>query len=497
MIADVLKGATHSKPKDLLEHVAQALQERSGFDPADFERAFDEAKRKPRTYVLEDRCPAGQDPFAWVPMRYNDDTILRTLNSRASELTSEILSALPLETKAFLDRVCVVYPELAYVRERPAERVESQTSFAPVELATFQAMRAVYLGCSGADVECEDETIELGYLCEALVADARAKVLKTEVTETMMDTVMVFLLLRNLGTHEGFRMRFGGGQTEPEAAALHAIEQDISVLPSFARLPPDQKALVAAALQAYFPLDMMITSEVVPTHLLKVKELCAPLEGGVTFYICAAILDHLVRCRTVLVPNEAVDLARLGGECLADVAKHSAPRCYELYIKKRGERHGWRVVREDLSLLAIVRLCCFAGCEDTDAWSLMLSTVDSLPDHEKEVLKTELARKDGFFESPVYVLLGAGKFMEAATVNTSLTAKPALLLLARVLEDAARSFDRLAALSQRTVTLDMRSLAPLARDWVPGMIPFEETHFVFQQQSNGSVLVQFSGRGEN
>jgi len=491
----VLKDAVHSKPKDLLEHVAQALQDRSGMDPVDFEHFFEECKRKPRTYVLEDRCPVGQDPFSWVPMRYNDDTILRTLQLRGSELITEILAALPItDTKGFLNKVCVAYPELSYVREKPSELVEQQMSFAPSELAAFQAMRAVYLGCSGVSApECEDEFIEFGFLCEALVQDAREKILKPEVTETMMDTLFVFLILRVLGAHEGFRKRYGGDNVEPEAVILHAIENEVSVLPSFARLQPDQKALITAALQVYFPLDMLITAEVVPTHFLKAKELLTPLEGGMMFYICAVVLDHVFRCRTRLVPSEAVDLARLGCECLTDVSKHSAPRCYELFIKKRGERHSWRVVREDLSLKAIVRMCCFAGCEDTDAWSLMLSTVDALPDHEKEVLKTELARKDGFFESPVYVLEGAGKFMEAATTNNNLTAKPALLLLARILEDAARSFDRLATLNQRTVSLNLDQLAPLARDWSPSGAKFEDTHFEFESLGTSTVLVKLSG----
>merc|ERR1740123_1100751 len=123
----------------------------------------------------------------------------------------------------------------------------------------------------------------------------------------------------------------------------------------------------------------------------------------------------------------------------------------------------------------------------------MLSTVEGLPDREREVLKVELATKDGFFESPVYILLGAGRFMEAACANRELGARPALVLLARILEDAARSFDRLATLNQRTVTLDLQSLAPHARNWAPGGTPFEDTHFTFHARGNGAVYVEFAG----
>lgn len=496
-LAQVLRDVVHKKPKDLFEYVAQALQDQSAIDPADFESYFEECKRKPRTYTLEDRCPAGQDPLTWVPMRFNDDTILLTLRNRASELTSEILAALPIDdTKGFLDRACVAFPELMYVREQPSETVASQRSFNPVELHVFQTLRAVYLACTGCEgASMDDESVEFGFLCEALVKDTRAQLQQAVPDEATLEALIVFLILRALGSRENFQRGYGGGHTVPEKAALHAIRHEVVALPSFSRLAPQQRALVESTLEAFFPLHMVVTSEAVPGHFLQVKETLSNEDGGLNFYMSALAVDHLVYMRCSMLSNESVDLARIGAQSLLAVEKYSAPRAYELLLKKRAERHSWRIVRDDLFMKAIVRVCCFSGREDTDFWNQVLNSCEELPDQAKEVLKVELARKDGCVESPVYILLGAGRYMEAAASDDvfSVGVPAALILLTRILEDASRHFHRALSINQRMVHIDLHALAKRAQEHRGGGVPFEDIPFTLKQVEPCSVIVELAG----
>lgn len=497
-VAEVLRDAIHKKPKDLLGFVAQALQDKSGLDPTEFERFFEECQRKPRTYVLEDRCPAGQDPLTWVPMRFNDDTILLTLKLRASELTSEILSALPLsDMKGFLDRVCVAFPEFMYVRKSPSEPIDDFGACAPEELAAFQALRALYIGCSRSpDVTLDDESIELSFLCEALAREAKEHLLKPLHDEALLEATIVFIMLRALGSNATFRGRYGGGKPGAEEAALHALENEAAALPSYHRLSEHQKSLIAASLRVFFPAQQLTSAEAAPCQFLRAKDNLVPLEGAMDFYNCTVVVDHMVHCRSFLIRDEAVDAVKLGTHCLASVDKFNAQRAYELYLKKRAEKHSWRIVRDDLQLKAIVRICCLAQLEDSESWNQTLALVEALPEHEKEVLKAELARKDGVSDSPAYILVGASKFMEAAHLNKALGLRPAMLLLARILEDAARHFDHVVNMNQRMVEITFSTLGKRAREYAPGGVPFEDTPFTLVETGPVSATLRMAGDPE-
>lgn len=486
VLAEAMKDALHSKPKDLFEHVAQKLQDRSGLDPAEFKARFEECKRKPRTYVLEESCPLGQDPIAWVPMRYNDDTILSTLRQRAAELTSDVLHHEPLEdTASFLNSACVAFPELTYLRDSAQE------------LVAFQTLRSIYFGCSGCPDVVEhgldDADPALSFRCGALVEFAREQLFEAASQNNAdLDALIVFCILRILGDHGGFTKRYGRALSTPESAVLHAIENEPQSLPSYQRLAEGHQELIVSVLKIYFPLASLVSSEVAPAHFLQVKEALTQSEGGLAFFLAAIATEHMVKSRNILVTDEAVDLLRVGTENLASVEKYSASRAYELFLKKRAERHAWRLVKDDYMQRAIVRLCCFAGQEDDHAWSEVMKTVDDLPHHEKDVLKTELGRKDGLTWSPVYVPLGGSALLIEASANRQLTLRSAVRLLIRVFEDAARTFDRV--LNQRMVKLRLEGFAMRARTYTGGG-PFEDIPFRFEELGPGLVAVHMAGEG--
>lgn len=481
-LAEVLEDAVHSKPKDLFEFVANSLQERSGKDSEEYEAFFQECKRRPRTYILEDQCPAGKDPLTWVPMRYNDDTILETLQMRAREMLADVLSLEAVEdTEMFLSRATSTFPEIMYLQGSPQE------------LLAWQLLRAVYLSCSGCPPETrqqflDDQNPALAFRCEGLLECVRSQFESAlqEPREETLEAIVVCGLLLVLGGHAGFVARYGGGCGSPAEAALHAIEHQAEVLPSFARLMGKYKAMVVATLQGHFPLEMLTSTEAVPAHFMRVKELLGPLEGGLPFFAAAVALEHLVQCRSLIVSDKVVDLVRIGTQCLTSLSKYSAPRSYELMLKKRGERHAWRMGRDDFMMRAIVRVCCLAGREDDESWTEIRSIVEGMSDFDKEALKVHVGRRDGIGEEPVYVLRGAGSLLARASAVGKVA--EVLRLLCQVLEDCARTFDRV--LNHRTVSVQIESLERALRD---GGASFEGTPFLLEEMGLTQVEVRVPG----
>lgn len=483
-IAEILEEAVRLKPKDLFEHVAARLQERSGLDPSDFEAQFLECKRKPRTYALEDVCPADQDPLVWVPMRYNDETIYQSLRTHSAEIVGDILSKSPLEGFAKVTEAAkAAFPELAYIRGTAEE------------ITANQVLRVVYLGASASpDVLDEAEDSEdpmLVFRCSGLLENLRTLFKPLTHRQQLVEAVLVAGLLRVVGMGAAFRERYGGGATLPEPAVLNAIDNDPDALPSFQRLSAESQDLVIAVLQAWFPLDQLVLAEAVPAHLAKAKDTLLSLELGIAIFHCAIAMDHAVRCRSATSSGQIADLARLAGQAIVNCDKYAAPRAYEMYLKRRAERRQWWLAREDHLQKATIRLACALGFEDPDAWSATMEAVGELSEREKEALKTELGRKDGLAESPAYVLEGCGAFLAQAYANERVTLESAVKLLARILEDAGQTFDK--TLKHKVIRVCMDGLSARARAHDEGDVSFQDLAFSLEEVAPGEVHVRVAG----
>merc|ERR1712048_726523 len=144
-------------------------------------------------------------------------------------------------------------------------------------------------------------------------------------------------------------------------------------------------------------------------------------------------------CRNSLVTDDEVDLARLGAQCLAALEKYSAPRAYELLLKKRAERHQWRLVKDDQLLRAVVRLCCFQRAQDSESWNNLRSIVEGMAESEKEILRSELGHKDGITDVPAFVPVGGAAFMSQVSQNAELGPKLGVQLLITIFQAAAKT----------------------------------------------------------
>merc|ERR1711879_117412 len=165
---------------------------------------------------------------------------------------------------------------------------------------------------------------------------------------------------------------------------------------------------------------------------------------------------------------------------------------YELFLKKRAERHGWRLVRDDFLQKAVIRLCCMRGDEDDEAWVEMERAVDGLKEQEKATLKFELGQKDGLADDCVYVLYGGAALMAAAAANREVGPVAALSLLCRLMADVAHSYGKV--LNQKIIKLRLENLAAKAVQYRPGGGSlFADTPFKLEDWGAGEIAVMVPG----
>jgi len=308
----------------------------------------------------------------------------------------------------------------------------------------------------------------------------------------LVDALIVASFLLLVGRHPGFQQRYGGGYQTPEQAVIHAIENESESLPSYACLANPQRQLVLAVFQAYFPMEMLLNTEVVPSHFARVKDLLVPKENGLDFFQTVLAIEHIVRCRTVVISDANVEFVSLGAQCLASVTKYNGPRAYELLLKRRGAAHNMRLVRDDFLNRAIIRLCCFRGIEEDEAWAEMPNLVQELGDRETRALQVEIGQKDGLAEVPAYVPCGAAALMQAGTTNADVGVKSAVIALCRVLDEAVVSFGKV--LNYKVVKLRLENLAVRASQYKAGSgPPFADLPFQLEEIGAGEVAVKVLG----
>eukprot|EP00971_Amphidinium_carterae_P033447 658797-Amphidinium_carterae.1 len=349
-IAAALRDVVNVKPRNPLEHVAKHLQDRSGLDSSQFEEYFNECKARPRTYILEDTCPPNADPYVWVPMRYNDETILGVLAQRVADVVADILSRDLVDNfKDMLPKADAAFPEIAYLRGSPEALLFAQT---------FRALYLVTSGCPMVLESLDDEDPQLSFSCQRLVEWGRSQVHEmSRSVDWMVESLVVGCLLRVVAQNAVFQQRLGGSAMSPEAALLHALNTAPEALPSYTRLTEDGKRAVVSSLQVHFPIRLLFTTEAVPYHFQRVKDLMASFEGGLPYVLSVMTIEHVAHLRTAKVSDAEVDIKRLCIQSLVAVDKRPAQRAYDILLKKRAERQAWRLVRDDyLMRLSLIHI---------------------------------------------------------------------------------------------------------------------------------------------
>lgn len=486
-LARIIQEAVQQKPKNLLEHVAAELQAASGWDTASYEKRFEECKRIPRKYVLEDRCPSGQNPFVWVPMRYSDETILEQLRREARDFSAAVLGCVPVSREALLNHARVAYPELAYFPEGSEGQRRADS-----------ALLAVYLTLTGAAVDTARDHPEMD---GPLLLWARERLQQgLQKSGELLDALVICALLGLLEYSEGFCAAYGEGGVVASEAVLRALRRSPGALPSFRRLPSHLQTLAEAVRSTSLPFEDFLAAEAIPAHLASVKENLGPLESGVTFLLCSLAIERVVAA-AVAPPGQGsrVELVKLGAQAVAAVEKYSAQKAYELFLKKRAEQVEWRLIRDNALQRAVVRVCCMAGLETKEEWDEVEAAMKHLSETEREVFQREVGQKDGTpggpaaEKGPTFVLAGASLYLRRARLNPfaeALFPGPALKVLVRILEEATRSY---ASSKERVLRLSLYALASFAEKYTGnGATSFEDVFFLLEETPAG-IAVRVTG----
>lgn len=511
-LARVLEEAVKSKPKDLLEHVASKLQARSGWDMRMFEAHFEECRKQPRTYKLEDKCPPEQDPIVWVPTRYSDDTILESLRSVSGELMKRILAeghviAMNAAGGDFLECAEIAFPELSYLSPGSEGRMQAELMLRTVSVVVAEEeidVRSDFFRERNPDIN------------GPLVDWARQR-LRTGLRKSaeLLDAMVVCMLMRVVSTSSrGFRERYegtgakkDGKQQTSEEMLVQVMRKAPLALPSFRRLPPHLQSLVEAVRLAAFPFQELLTTEALPAHLAAVKDEMGPYDSGITFLLSTVLVEQIVAAGAgtlVDVQLRSVELVKLGAQAVAAVEKYNAVKSYELFLKKRAEQVEVRVQRDDYLQRACVRISCMALLREREDWDAVQKAVNELPENEKEVLKRELGMKDGTgtgaavvdssqkqLTGPTFAMTGCSRYLIAAQLNraANIWPGPAVKVLCRVLEDGARSYSQS---KERMLKMNFEGLADFAQNY--NGISFDDLFFLLEENSaSGVITVRVTG----
>ncbi|CAE7569806.1 unnamed protein product [Symbiodinium necroappetens] len=184
---------------------------------------------------------------------------------------------------------------------------------------------------------------------------------------------------------------------------------------------------------------MILGSEMIPWHMLELKESLVPCQG-LLFLLAALAVEYAASQRLVQVAPEVADVVRIVSASAPNIEKHSASRAYELYLRRRAECHQWRLVRDDFRHRAVIRLCCMAPRLEASVWEEIKKAVEGLPEAARGRIENELGLKDGVTSMPAFVLEGASQFMTQVGNNPHLDYQSGVHLLARVLEAHLASF---------------------------------------------------------
>eukprot|EP00439_Symbiodinium_sp_Y106_P065923 s1908_g10.t1 len=355
----------------------------------------------------------------------------------------DVLSVEELPTgKELFDRALVAYPELNYLRDSPAEATAAQV------------VRGLCLCCSGCptalETSLEDDSNVLTFWCKGLLMGTKTSLLEPLALSQEdpsakiegIEGILLFVVLRLLGGHEAFCRYYGLSPEDPSAAAVAILTHTPEAMPSVKRLPASSRKLLLASLRAYLPFHMILGSEMIPWHMLELKESLVPCQG-LLFLLTALAVEYTASQRLVQVAPEIADVVRIVSASAPSIEKHSASRAYELYLRRRAECHQWRLVRDDFRHRAVIRLCCMAGTE-TKAWEEIKKGVEGLPEAARGRIENELGLKDGVTSMPAFVLDGASQFMMQVGSNPHLDYQSGVHLLARVLEELAGKYDETA-----------------------------------------------------
>eukprot|EP00439_Symbiodinium_sp_Y106_P071047 s1219_g12.t1 len=97
-------------------------------------------------------------------------------------------------------------------------------------------------------------------------------------SHSMVSAMLVYVAIMNVGKIKPFRAAFAPEEDEPAEALARILHRSPMLVPSFAKLEPEQQHVILSALKADFNFGQFLQAENLPASLFTVRQILA--EGG-------------------------------------------------------------------------------------------------------------------------------------------------------------------------------------------------------------------------
>ncbi|OLP80286.1 E3 ubiquitin-protein ligase HERC2 [Symbiodinium microadriaticum] len=169
-------------------------------------------------------------------------------------------------------------------------------------------------------------------------------------SHSMVSAMLVYVAIMNVGKIKPFRAAFAPEEDEPAEALARILHRSPMLVPSFAKLEPEQQHVILSALKADFNFGQFLQAENLPASLFTVRQILA--EGGAAsgdilgfflFRIFAAmsgILGPKSLEGSIFMTETNYKNFEVGLDTLQHLMEDGAVRVYDRFLVARAKGQG-------------------------------------------------------------------------------------------------------------------------------------------------------------
>lgn len=416
-------------------------------------------------------------PKAWIPV--SDPTKLEALRQEGQRLAGEVMKCKVSEDQ-FKARFGRIFPELSYFTSSVSMQKDQ----------THGAMIAVYWLISNnhqAFIRGQPQEDQLSRQSWAWIQEWMTQTVKLY-SEEAVDATLTFMAIHALGKIPEFREELARGFDAHmhDVALAHVLENQPQVVPSFYGLSTKYQKLIVDSLSVDFQFSQFLQAEIVPAHLVVVKERLKPHgDDGLAIFgfrifaqMCGKWGSKSLK-GSLFMTESQFQRFRPGLDALQQLRTLDAGAAYNAFLLTRGSKALSKFASPEHQ--ALVRLLCLASAFVYDDGNVVCEAFEMLSNPERAAL-TRWLTADGIVNQPGYVLCEVPQLLQNAKLNVAVGLVNALKMLLVVQERCAE-----AVLSYRAppskVVVHVGELAVWAHDAGPDKDEFNSVGITLKIES--------------
>jgi len=406
-----------------------------------------------------------------------DDALIQGYAQEGATLSHDVLRS-GMREPGFLKRIQTVFPEIQYM----TVGAESDDVAKAILKETLCAMLVVYWTASDqAEAFCRGQVADVR-LSENSWQRIHEMMAKGGITEEpVLNTVLVIAVLHALGKLPKFRAQLAPAAEGHKQVLAHVLDNCPKVLPSFCRLEGKYQRLARECLTRDFYMSQFLCAELVPASITTVKETAMISTKGDQHFLSVFLFCLFAEMAASMGPQSLDGSLYMteakwaefecGWVAMNHVETESEQDIYDRILHTRAHNLGLSFKKSPESR-AVVRLACL--CRVTESWQAqkIQAAYDELESDLRQAL-TKYLNMDGLTQKPAYILSESSSFLENCLANGEVGLVPALKILLKVYNAAAKEFY---GTSRAVVTVRLEQLAAFAKDF-GGSVTFQDLPF--------------------